>query len=125
MNNIASIRILYTFIYHIHFYSPPQCITVTISACAAVFPQPYYIPVAGREENETFAIVTEISDQLDPFCSNALITFACYFIHPPCDPDRGTMGLIIIIYGCTLIFMLYGNLYISFIQCLNILSCIA
>ena len=80
-------------LYHIHFYSQPQCVPVTISACDAVFPQPYYIPVAGRGESETFAIVTEISDQLDLFCRNALITYGCYFIHPPCDPDRGTYSL--------------------------------
>ena len=54
-----------------------------------MLPQPYYIPVTGREENEILAIVTEISDQLDPFCSNALNIFACYFIYPPCNPDRG------------------------------------
>ena len=68
-----------------------------------MFPQSHYLPVAGREENETFAIVTEISDQIDPFCSNALDIYACYFIHPPCDSDGGkrlllctkyTLGLI-------------------------------
>ena len=74
-------------------YSPysrqPQCVPITNSQCAAVFPHPYYIPVAGREENEVFAVVTEISDQLDTLCSNALVIYACLFIHPPCDPDRG------------------------------------
>ena len=54
-----------------------------------MFSQSYYMPVAGREESETFAIVTEISDQLDSFCSNALLIYACYFMHPPCDPIRG------------------------------------
>ena len=68
----------------------PQCVPVTTSTCVAVFSHQYYIPVAGREENETFAVVTEISDQLDPSCSNALVIYACLFIHPPCDPDRGT-----------------------------------
>ena len=55
-----------------------------------MFPQSYYIPVAGREESKVFTIITEISDQLDPFCSTALAIYACHFIHPPCDPDRGT-----------------------------------
>ena len=71
-------------------YSQPQCVPVTSSTCAAVFPQSYYIPVANREENDTLSIVTEISDQLDLFCSNALLIFACLFIHPPCDTDEGT-----------------------------------
>ena len=52
------------------------------------------MPVAGREENEIFAIVGEISDQLDLFCRNALVTYACHFIHPPCDPDTGTNNYI-------------------------------
>jgi hypothetical protein len=70
--------------------NPPQCVPVTTSPCATVLPQPYYIPVVGREENEYLAIIAEISDQLDPFCSKALNVFACHFIYPPCDPDRGT-----------------------------------
>ena len=70
--------------------SQPQCVPVTTSVCPEVFSQLYYIPVAGREESETFDIVTEISDQLDLFCKNALDIYACYFIYPPCDPDRGT-----------------------------------
>ena len=73
----------------LHLHSQPQCVPVTTSTCAAIFPQSYYIPVDDREENETFAIVAEISDQLDLFCSNALNFYTCYFIHPPCDPDRG------------------------------------
>ena len=73
----------------LHLYSRPLCITVTTSACNAVFPQSYYLPVAGREENETFAIVAEISDQLDIICRNALNFYACYFIYPPCDLDTG------------------------------------
>ena len=72
-----------------NFYSPPQCVPVTTSPCTTVLPQPYYIPVVGREENEYLAIIAEISDQLDPFCSKALNVFVCHFIHPPCDPDRG------------------------------------
>ena len=71
-------------------YSQPQCVPVTSSACDDVFPQLHYIPVAVREESETLALVSEISDQIDMFCSNALLTYACHFIHPPCDPDRGT-----------------------------------
>ena len=69
--------------------SQPQCVPITTSTCAAVFPQSYYIPVAGREESETFGIVTEISGQFDLVCRNALRIYACYFIHPPCDPDTG------------------------------------
>ena len=74
-----------------NFYSQLQCVQVksSISTCAAVFPQSYYIPVADRDENEIFAIVTDISSQLDPLCSNALLIYACNFIHPPCDPDTG------------------------------------
>ncbi|CAI8017445.1 Tyrosine-protein kinase Mer [Geodia barretti] len=67
-----------------------QCIPVTISACAAIFRQPYYIPVAERDESETFAIVTSISDQLDHFCGSVLTNFACHFITPPCHPQKGT-----------------------------------
>ena len=63
---------------------------VTTSTCAAMLPESHYIPVADREENKTILVVTEISDQLDPLCSNALLIFACLFIHPPCDPSRGT-----------------------------------
>ena len=72
--------------------SQQQCVPVTTSesVCDAMFFQFYYIPVDGQEESETFAIVAEISDQLNPFCSNALLIFACFFIHPPCDPIRGT-----------------------------------
>ena len=70
-------------------YSQPQCVPVTSSVCDAVFPQLYYIPVAGREEKETFAMVSEIGDQLDLFCSSALDFYACHFLYPPCDPDRG------------------------------------
>ena len=66
-----------------------QCIPVAVSACAAVFHQPYYIPVADREESETFASITSISDQLDPFCSTVLTKYACHFITPPCDPEKG------------------------------------
>ena len=62
---------------------------VPVSACATLLSQPYYIPVAGREESNAYAIATEISNQLDPFCSSALLTYACLFIHPPCDPERG------------------------------------
>ena len=66
--------------------------------------------MAGREESETFAVVTEISDQLDPFCINALDIYACYFIYPPCDPDRGTYSSTL--NGCTLMFMLCADLYL-------------
>ena len=67
----------------------PQCVPVTTSTCPDVFSELYYISVAGREESKTFSTVTEISDQLDHFCKDALAVYACYFIHPPCDPDRG------------------------------------
>ena len=70
-------------------YSQPQCVPVASSVCNAVFPQLYYIPVAGREEKETFAMVSEISDQLDLFCNSALNFYACQFLYSPCDPDRG------------------------------------
>ena len=70
-------------------HRPPQCVPITNSACTAVFPQPHYIPVTGRDESKTFEIVTEISDQLDLFCSDALFVYACHFTHPPCDPENG------------------------------------
>ena len=76
----------YSMLITLRLYSPSQCVPVTTSSCTDALPHPYYIPVAGGEENEMFAIVTEISD---PFCSNALVIYACLFIHPPCDPDRG------------------------------------
>ena len=77
-------------------FSQPQCVPVTTSTCAAVFPQSYYILATGREENETFAEVTEISRQLDLFCSNALFIYACFYIHPPCDRDGGKYLLLCI-----------------------------
>ena len=74
--------------------------TTSEVACDAVFSQSYYIPVDGREENETIAIVTEISDQLDPFCSHVLLTYACYFIYPPCNPDGATGLPRYLTFGC-------------------------
>ena len=61
-----------------------QCEPVRLVECAAVFPQPYYIPVDDRELN--FDIVTEISDH---FCRNALLIHACFFASPPCDNETG------------------------------------
>ena len=66
-----------------------RCVLITNPACAAEFLQSYYIPVAGRKENEIFAIVREISDQLDHFCRIALVSYTCHFLHPPCDPKTG------------------------------------
>ena len=80
-------------------HSQPQCVSITTSACDAIFSQSYYIQVAGQEESETFAIVTEISDKLNLFCSNALLIYACYFMHPPCDPYRGI--IMFVYYTCT------------------------
>ena len=80
---------IYAHVFILHLHSQPQCVPVTSSECAAVFLESYYIPVAGREKSDTFFIVTEISDQLDTFCSNALNFYACHFTHPPCDLDRG------------------------------------
>ena len=70
-----------------------QCESVTSPKCAAVFSQPYYKPVDGREESESlnFAMVAEISDQ---FCRNALLIYACYYAFPPCDNDTGADLLI-------------------------------
>ena len=81
---------LFYSIFFICICSQPQCVPVTTSTCPDVFSELYYISVTGREESETFSTVMEISDQLDIFCKNALAVYACYFIHPPCDPDRGT-----------------------------------
>ena len=79
--------IKFTIIIILYLYSQ-QCVSLT-SACAAMFLQSHYIPVDGREENEIFAIIREISDHLDHLCKNALIAYACHFVHPPCDPDTG------------------------------------
>jgi hypothetical protein len=65
-----------------------QCVPEPVSSCAHVFNQPYYIPLPDREENETFAIINSISDQMDNFCGKALTALACQFINPPCDPEK-------------------------------------
>ena len=72
----------------LHLYSQ-RCVSITTFACAAVFLQSYYISVDGRGENEIIATVREISDQLDFICRNTLVTYACHYLHPPCDPDTG------------------------------------
>jgi len=51
---------------------------------------PYYVPVEERVEGDVFAEVSAASSILDHFCGDSLITLACSYIYPACNPERGT-----------------------------------
>lgn len=72
------------------YISCRSCVEVNSSACAALYPMPYYVPVEGRVESDVFAEVSAASGVLDTFCGNLLSTFACIYVYPACNPERGT-----------------------------------
>ena len=67
---------------------------VNSSACETLYPMPYYVPVEERVESNVFAEVSSASRILDSECGDLLAHFACIYVYPACNPERGTCSYI-------------------------------